>query len=306
MRLADIMTPRVVTIKASEPASAAWTRMRRRGIRHLVVMDMGDVAGVVSERDLGGRSGAAQRRGRTVGSMMTRSVVTASPDVTVHDAAELMRSRLIGSLPVMEGSELAGIVTATDVFDALQAGDGSARLSSTERDLLRSPASSRRLGGSPVARQPSEGVARKSRRPENRTKREPMAPQLPRATKRTAGRTEAPLVPVNIRAAGVDVDDDTRAYSRRKLGQKLGKFATSIERVSVRLRDVNGPRGGVDHLCQVKVVLSGLPSVLVEEGRDTMGAAIDAAMSGVTRSVSRALRRRQEKPLQGARRAGRV
>jgi ribosomal subunit interface protein len=205
----------------------------------------------------------------------------------------------------MEGDDLAGIVTATDVFDALQAGDGSTRLSSTERDLLRSPASSRRLGGSPEVRRRSERADRKSRRPENRTKREPMAAQLPRASKRAAGRTEAPLVPVNIRAAGVDLDEDTRSYIRRKLGQKLGKFATSVERVSVRLRDVNGPRGGVDHRCQVKVVLSGLPSVVVEEGRETMGSAIDAALSGITRSVSRAIRRRQEKPLQVARRAGR-
>jgi ribosomal subunit interface protein len=263
---------------------------------------MGDVAGVVSERDLGGRAGAAQRRGRTVGSMMTRSVVTATPDTAVRDAAELMRSKLIGSLPVMDGDELAGIVTATDVFDALQAGEGSTHLSSTERDLLRSPASSRRLGGNPVARKRSERAERTSSRPENRTKREPMAAQLPRAVKRAAGRTDAPLVPVSIRAAGVDVDDDTRDYIRRKLGQKLGKFATSIERVSVRLRDVNGPRGGVDHQCQVKVVLSGLPSVVVEEGRETMRATIDAAMSGITRSVRRALGRRQERPLQRARR----
>ncbi len=305
MRLADIMTPRVITIRSSEPASAAWTRMRRRGIRHLVVTHMGEVAGVVSERDLGGRAGAAQRRGRTVGSMMTRSVVTVSPDVTLRDAAKLMRSKLIGSLPIVEGDKLAGIVTATDVFDALQATDGSARLSSTERDLLRSPASSRRLGGNPVARQRSEAAERKSRRPENRTKREPMAAQLPRATKRAAGRTEAPLVPVNIRAAGVEIDAGTRSYIRAKLGQKLGKFATSIERVSVRLRDVNGPRGGVDHRCQVKVVSSGLPSVVVEEGSATTSAAIDAAISGITRSVSRALSRRKEKPLQGARRAAR-
>ena len=45
---------------------------------------------------------------------------------------------------------------------------------------------------------------------------------------------------------------------------KLGKFATSIERVSVRVTDTNGPRGGVDQVCNVKVVLSGLPSVVVE------------------------------------------
>lgn len=291
MRLADIMTPRVVTIKASESASAAWTRMRRRGIRHLIVMDGGEVAGVVSERDLGGRAGAAQRRGRTVGSMMTRSMVTAASDTTVRDAADLMRSRLIGSLPVMDGGDLAGIVTATDVFDALQAGDGSARLSSAERGLLRPPASSKRLGGSPVARRSDESPARKPRRPENRTKREPMPAQLPRATKRTAGRTEAPMVPVNIRALGVDVDDETREYVRRKLGRKLGKFATRIERVSVRLRDVNGPRGGVDHQCQVKVVLSGSPSVVFEERGETMRVAIDVAMSGAARSVSRAIGR---------------
>ncbi len=291
MSINDIMTPRVVTIKASESATAAWTRMRRRGIRHLIVTDGGEVAGVVSERDLGGRTGAALRRGRTVGSMMTRSLVTAPSDTTVQDAAELMRSRLIGSLPVVDGENLVGIVTATDVFDALQAGDGAARLSSAERELLRSPASSKRLGGAPVVRRSVEKPARRSRRPENQTKREPMAAQLPRATKRTAGRTEAPMVPVAIRAIGVDVDDDTREYVRRKLGRKLGKFATRIERVSVRLRDVNGPRGGIDHLCQVKVVLSRLPSVVVEEQRETVKAAIDAALSSATRSVGRVLGR---------------
>lgn len=301
MRLAEIMTPRVVTIKSSEPASAAWARMRRRGIRHLVVMDMGDVAGVVSERDLGGRAGASQRRGRTVGSMMTRSVVTAAPDTTVNDAAELMRSRLIGSLPIMAGGELAGIVTATDVFDALQAGDGGVRLSSAERHLLSAPTSSNRLGGSPVARQSSERPARKSRRPENRTKRDPMTAQLPRASKREAGRTEAPLVPVNIRAMGVEIDDDTRAYIRRKLGTKLGRFAMSIERVTARLRDVNGPRGGVDHQCQVKVVLSGLPSVVVESEDGSLQAAIDEAMTAAARGVRKSLQRRRTKPIKSAR-----
>jgi len=301
MRLTEIMTPRVVTIKASEPASAAWTRMRRRGIRHLVVMDMGDVAGVVSERDLGGRAGAGQRRGRSVGSMMTRSVVTAAPDTTVGDAAELMRSKLIGSLPVMDGDELAGIVTATDVFDALQAGDDGVHLSSSERDLLSSPTSSKRLGGSTVARQSRETPARKSRRPENRTKRDPMTAQLPRATKREAGRTEAPLVPVNIRAMGVDIDDDTREYIRRKLGTKLGRFAMSIERVTARLRDVNGPRGGVDHQCQVKVVLSGLPSVVVESQDGSLQAAIDEAMAAASRGVRKSLQRRRTKPIKSAR-----
>jgi CBS domain-containing protein/ribosome-associated translation inhibitor RaiA len=301
MQLSEIMTPRVVTIAPDAPASVAWTRMRRRGIRHLVVVDDGRPVGVVSERDLGGRAGSDIRRGRSVRTLMTRRVVGAAPDTPVQDAANLMRERLIGSLPVTDGDRLVGIVTATDVFDALQT-EGSPRMSQAERQLLRAPTSSKRLGGSPVARRPSERSARtREGATANRTKRESMAARLPRATKRAAGRTEAPLVPANIRAMGVDVDADTRAYIRRKLGMKLGKFALSIERVSVRVRDVYGPRGGVDHQCQIKVVLSGLPSVVVDVHQESMQAAIDEAIAAAARGVRRSIQRRRTKPLERAR-----
>jgi ribosomal subunit interface protein len=301
MQLGEIMTPRVVTIASDEAASAAWTRMLRRGIRHLVVMDDSQLVGVVSERDLGGRAGTSERRGRLVRSMMTRNVVSAEPEMSVDEAADLMRERLIGSLPVMERGQLVGIATATDVFDALQA-ERAPRMSQAERQLLRAPTSSRRLGGSPAARQQRETPARNRRTaPSNRTKRAPMAAQLPRAAKRAIGRTEAPLVPANIRAMDVEVDDDMRDYIRRKLGMKLGKFALSIERVSVRLRDVNGPRGGIDHQCRVKVVLSGLPSVVVDARDASMQAAIDEAISDATRSVRRSLQRRRMTPLKRAR-----
>lgn len=303
MRLGEIMTPRVVTITPDEPASAAWTRMRRRGIRHLAVMDDGHLVGVVSERDLGGRAGTTQRRGRSVHSMMTRNVVSATPGTPVREAADLMRERLIGSLPVMDGDELVGIVTATDVFDALMAGEGAPHMSQAERQLFRAPTSSKRLGGSPVARADRETPVRKRQRPlANRTKREPLAEEIPRASKPALGRTEAPLVPANIRALGVNVDDDTRTYIRRKLGMKLGKFAMSIERVSVRVRDVNGPRGGVDHECRVKVVLSGLPSVVADVQNASMQAAIDGAIAAAAHGVQRSVQRRHTKPFTHARR----
>lgn len=302
MQLDQIMTSRVVTIAPDDSAGAAWTRMRRRGIRHLVVLDDGHLMGVVSERDLGGRGGAAIRRGRTVRTFMTRNAVSAEPQTSVRDAANLMRKRLIGSLPVIEGDRLVGIVTATDVFDALHA-EHAPPLSQAEQQLLSAPTSSKRLGGSPVPRQRAETPARRRQRsPANATKREAMAARVPRATKRTAGRTEAPLVPANIRTKDVELDDDTRAYIRRKLGMKLGKFALSIERVTVRIRDVNGPRGGIDHQCQVKVVLSGLPSVVVEVQDASMQAAIDAAISAAARSVRKSLQRRQTMPLTRARR----
>jgi len=123
----------------------------------------------------------------------------------------------------------------------------------------------------------------------------------PKPEKRSGGRSLP--TPAHVRVTGVDLSADDREYIRRKLGMKLGKFALSIERVTVRLRDVNGPRGGVDHQCRVKVVLSGLPSVVVEVRNESMQGAIDAAMTAAARSVRKALQRRQTKPLERVRRA---
>jgi ribosome-associated translation inhibitor RaiA len=118
--------------------------------------------------------------------------------------------------------------------------------------------------------------------------------------KRTAGRAAAPRVPANIRATGFELDEDTRAYIRQRLGIKLGKYSTSIERVTVRMRDVNGPRGGIDQMCRIKVVLSGLPSVVFESQAPSLEVAIDAALSGVERAVRRTVQRQRMKPMKSA------
>jgi hypothetical protein len=85
---------------------------------------------------------------------------------------------------------------------------------------------------------------------------------------------------------------------------KLGKFASSIERVSIRVEDVTKPRGGVDHECRIKVVLGDLPSVVFVEQDASLAAAIDRALAGSERAVRRAVRRRRMKGLKGARRTG--
>lgn len=95
-----------------------------------------------------------------------------------------------------------------------------------------------------------------------------------------------------MRTIGVSLDPSDRVYIRRRLGMKLGKFAPSIERVSVRVDDINGPRGGVDKMCRVKVVLSGLPSVVIERQHHATHAAIDDALDATARNVRRALGRR--------------
>jgi putative sigma-54 modulation protein len=105
--------------------------------------------------------------------------------------------------------------------------------------------------------------------------------------------------PVDVRAVGVALGDDEREHIGHKLAMKLAKFGTMVERASVRVEDVNGPRGGIDKVCRVKVVLFGLPTVVIEQADEAQHAAVDGALARTDIAVARSLARRRMKPLHG-------
>jgi len=303
MQIREIMSSKVKTIKPTASASAAWSRMQAGRIRHLAVMEGSRLVGILSERDLGGRGGAKIRRGRTVGDLMTPRVVTVGPDTTLRKVANLMRGRMIGSLPVLDDDRLVGIVTATDVLDELGRGSvrpagrperRSARMSESRRQAARRPAMKK------AAR--ARGKMAHARGKAGSRKRRAIPGSRRDASRSESDRADASPFPSHIRAVGVEIGEDDHAYIRRKLGQKLRKFGSSIKRASVRLEDVNGPRGGFDQNCRIKVVLAGLPSVVFEKRNATTGAAVDGALDGVERAVRRSLQRRRMKPIKRTRR----
>jgi acetoin utilization protein AcuB len=122
MRVQDVMTEGVYTVSEGAPAEDAWDVMSAKRVRHLVVTDGGRIAGILSDRDAGGRQGAAVRRNRTVGELMTRHVVPVPPTTPLRKAANLMRGRSIGCLVVTERERIVGIVTVADVLELLGRG----------------------------------------------------------------------------------------------------------------------------------------------------------------------------------------
>ena len=122
----DSMTREVVTLSPQDTAKAALALCRERRIRHLPVLEGGKLVGIASDRDLrsstpalGDPARAAALAEILVGDVMARDVVTAVSDDPIEQAANTMRERRIGCLPVVEGGELVGIITASDVMDAL-------------------------------------------------------------------------------------------------------------------------------------------------------------------------------------------
>lgn len=295
MRLRDVMSVEVITVGADDPASVARATMRQNRIRHLVVIEDGRLVGIVSERDLGGTRGAASTRDRSVRDLMAADPVSASPASTLRQAANLMRGRTVGCLLVVEDGRVVGIVTTTDLLDQL--GRGATRPTvRTERPPLRRPPGSGLARGKKAPR--SSTGPRRGRRPQRTTaQRSSLPSSMPRAAKHLRGRTPEIQPPGHIRVLGGVLDSGDREDVARKLGMRLGKFASSIERVTVRLSDVNGPKGGVDHKCLIKVVLSGLPSVVVERRDSALQRAVNAAIGAAAQAVRRSVQRRRLKPL---------
>jgi acetoin utilization protein AcuB len=117
MRVYEVMSKDVETIKPAVHASEAKMRMRQK-IHHLVVTQDGALTGIVSERDLGGAKLPRSLGEWTVQDVMTSPVVTVTSRTPIRRAAALMKGRSIGSLVVTSANgKVAGIVTVSDLLD---------------------------------------------------------------------------------------------------------------------------------------------------------------------------------------------
>ena len=101
------------------------------------------------------------------------------------------------------------------------------------------------------------------------------------------------LTPVHVRARKTALEPAVREHLDRRMARQFGKFALHIERMTVRFRDLNGPRGGKDKRCELKLVLSGLPSVIVRQQHASPQAAMDGALRRVEYAVRRSVQRRR-------------
>ncbi len=99
----------------------AIAKMAEKGVGALLVLDGDRLAGIISERDytrkviLKGRSS----REALVEEIMTRDVVTASPDITVAEGMRLMTDHRIRHLPLVSGGKVVGVVSIGDLVKAI-------------------------------------------------------------------------------------------------------------------------------------------------------------------------------------------
>ena len=101
---------------------------------------------------------------------------------------------------------------------------------------------------------------------------------------------------MNVEIRGIDLEPTgaIRDHISRRLAFALSRFSGRLKDVEVRLRDENGPKGGLDKVCRIKATLHGLPTLVVEAVGSDLYATIDTAADRAGRALGRSLRRRED------------
>ena len=117
-KLRKIMVESVVTVKPNDTIKKAAQLMNLHGISSLVVVDSGKPVGVITERDMLERvlNNSVVTTEADVTNIMSKPVITASPNMRAGDAAKIMIEHNIKKLPVVENGRLVGIVSLTDLL----------------------------------------------------------------------------------------------------------------------------------------------------------------------------------------------
>jgi CBS domain-containing protein len=119
MEVATWMSRNVEVTQANELLEVAEEKMRRRGCRHLPVVDeKGALQGVLSDHDM--REHHGYYATTKVSGAMVEKPITVTPDTSINDAGRLLLKHRIGCLPVVDAQgQLVGIITSTDLLRGL-------------------------------------------------------------------------------------------------------------------------------------------------------------------------------------------
>jgi CBS domain-containing protein len=132
MQVREIMSQDIEVVDRNDTLLAVEERMATKQLRHLPVLEQGDIVGIVTQRDLfkaamsstmgyGEKAQKAYLQSVRVKEIMTYPVVTIIPDTSVAAAAEMLITKGIGCLPVVDGTTLVGMITKTDLLRCLKA-----------------------------------------------------------------------------------------------------------------------------------------------------------------------------------------
>lgn len=118
LQVKDYMSMSVLAVDQSESVYDAADKMIKYNVGCIVVMQNKQVAGLLTKGDVIKRTLLAGLDAKKIAAekIMSKPVVTISPEASLEDAARLMVAKSVSKLPVMSDGSLVGIITSTDIL----------------------------------------------------------------------------------------------------------------------------------------------------------------------------------------------
>ena len=115
--LGEIVKPDFITVAPEDTLGEVAERMTRQNTGAVVVKDFGRLIGILTERDmLRAMAARVHTSDARVRQWMTEDPQTASPDMDLDEAAQVMLDNGFRHLPVVDGSNVLGIVSLRRVL----------------------------------------------------------------------------------------------------------------------------------------------------------------------------------------------
>jgi CBS domain-containing protein len=114
----DVMTGKVKTISKKATIREAAKEMVRWKIGSLVIADGRKPVGIITEGDISKAVARGLDPAKTLVSIQKKKLVTVEPGERIEVAAKMMASAGVKKLPVMEGANLVGMITQTDIVNS--------------------------------------------------------------------------------------------------------------------------------------------------------------------------------------------
>ena len=121
-KVKEIMTTDVITTPSNVDVVNAFEELMEHKISAMPVVDDGELVGIITATDLGHNLILDKYElGTDVKSIMIKDVVTVSPENTIQEAIEIMKSQapdsnILNQLPVVENGKLVGIISDGDII----------------------------------------------------------------------------------------------------------------------------------------------------------------------------------------------
>lgn len=107
---------------------------------------------------------------------------------------------------------------------------------------------------------------------------------------------------ITIKVHQTQLDQEATLRMERRLHLALGRFGNDIDRVSARLTDINGPKGGPDKQCLIYIKLTKGGEIVIKGKGVDNGSALNYCADRISRAVDRELSRRWRAPIRRVRR----